>query len=42
MTVSEYEAKVQEQRGAVEAKKCKADIKWDTDHGFIRLESSAK
>ena len=37
MTVSEYEAKVQEQCGAVEAKKCKADIKWDTDHGFIRL-----
>lgn len=40
MTVTEYEAEVRKRLGAVEAGKCKIDLKWDSDpkRGFIRLE----
>ncbi|MGO9420236.1 hypothetical protein [Roseiarcus sp.] len=40
MTVPEYEAAVRERCGALEARKCKADIEWDVRHRFIRLEPS--
>lgn len=38
MTVSDYEAVVRERLGDIEAKKCKADLKWDVRHNFIQIE----
>jgi hypothetical protein len=38
MTVSDYEEAVRERLGDIEAKKCKADLRWDVQHNFIRIE----
>lgn len=37
MTFGEYEATVYERLGKAEARKCKADVKWDSDRDFIQL-----
>ena len=44
MTIGEYEAAVWRQLGDIEAAKCKADIKWDSDQkrGLIRVERSGR
>lgn len=38
ITVSDYEEAVRERLGDIEARKCKADLKWDVQHSFIRIE----
>ncbi len=38
MTIAEYEEGVRANCGAVEAKKCRADLKWDSERRFIRIE----
>jgi len=38
MTVDDYESTVAVQLGRTEAGKCRADIRWDLERGFIRLE----
>jgi hypothetical protein len=44
MTVAEYETAVRQRLGEIEARKCKGDLKWDTDpkHRFIRIERNGK
>jgi uracil-DNA glycosylase len=44
MTVAEYERAVRQRLGEIEARKCKGDLKWDTDptRRFIRIESNGK
>jgi hypothetical protein len=37
MTFGEYEVAVCERLGDAEMRKCKADVKWDSDRNFIRL-----
>jgi len=37
MTVGEYKAAVFERLGKTEARKCKVDVKWDSDRNFIQL-----
>ncbi len=38
MTFVEYECEVRRLYGDVESRKCSQDLKWDTEHKFIRLE----
>ena len=37
MTFREYEAEVSKLLGEVEMRKCKADVRWDSDRGFIQI-----
>lgn len=39
MSPEDYSHAVSIQCGAVEAKKCNADLKWDLKHGFIRIDN---
>jgi hypothetical protein len=38
MTVADYESAVSRSLGETEARKCEADIKWDSERHFIRVE----
>ena len=38
MTVAEYGNAVRTKLGAVEARKCGRDLRWDAERGFIRIE----
>jgi hypothetical protein len=44
MTFAGYEKAVRQQLGEIEARKCKGDLKWDTDptRRFVRVERDGK